>query len=517
MKVVTPRQMVFIDKTAIEKYGIPGVVLMENAAAAVTDEAVKMLGEPRGKNVLIVAGKGNNGGDGFAVARHLFNRGAEVSVYVIPSMKEAAGDALTNLKIILNLGIKTYEIPENGDTDHFKKLTAHSDLVVDALFGTGLKGPVTGIAADIIAIINSIAKKVLSVDIPSGVDGETGACEGEAINADCTVTFCLPKIGLLIPPGCEKAGRLRVADISIPESAVNEAGISVETIEKDSVRQLLPARKKQSHKGDYGKALIISGSVGMTGSGCLAASAALKSGAGLVYLSVPSSLAAIYGSSVPEPVLLPMEDNGSGYMAENATDILDDILSGKDIIAAGPGLSTRTGSRKLIRKLLETAEQPLVLDADALNIIAEDKSILRSIRNMAAVTPHPGEMARLAGVSAEQVQKNRLSVARQFAAEWNVVTVLKGYRTLVACPDGTVYINMSGNPGMATAGSGDVLTGVIAGLAGQGMKLSQAAVAGVYLHGLAGDKAAEDLGEYGLTATDILNRIPWAIKHVMDA
>jgi len=515
MKIVTPAQMSEIDRTCINQYGIPGVVLMENAALRVVDEVIGTIGPVCGKNILIFAGKGNNGGDALAVARHLYNKGAAVKVYITAHKKEISGDAAINLNILEKSGVEPRELTGEWQPDAVEADLSEADLVIDGIFGTGLRGEVKGIAAEVIRLVNNSRKTVISIDIPSGVSGETGKVLGTCIKAFKTVTFGLPKIGLTIHPGCEFAGQLVVADIGIPGKVIEHFDIKTKVTDVVMVSKLIPPRHSESNKGDYGRVFLISGSTGMTGSGCLAAEAALRTGAGLVYLGVPSALAPVYGAAIREPVIIPLEDGGTGYLSKTSIPGLLQNLKGKDVIAVGPGLSMREGIAEVVAEIIKSSEVPLVLDADALNAISKDTSILRHLRTGAVITPHPGEMARLVGTSVSDIQSNRIGWAKEFSGRWNVITVLKGAKTVVAKPDGTVYINPTGNSGMATGGSGDVLTGVIAGLAAQGAKPEDAAVAGVYLHGLAGDMAAKKKGEYGLVAGDIVDELPGVIREMV--
>lgn len=524
MQVATPSQMREIDKRAITEYGIPGIVLMENAALQVVREIEKMLGSIAGREILIFAGKGNNGGDAFAVARHLHNRGASIGLCILADRNSIKGDAAVNLAIVEKMGLKMIEItgkvPGSGvysnGMQYASDWLAGADLVVDGIFGTGLKGEITGIEAEIIKLINSCGKPVISIDIPSGINGETGEVCGVCVNARITVTFGLPKIGLVLFPGCKYAGELVVADIGIPPEVTGSMGIKIHVIEKQMVASMIPGREKQTNKGDYGKVLIISGSKGMTGAGCLAARAAHRSGAGLVYLAVPGSLLPVYGASLTETIIIPVEDQDKGHIVYDGMGFLEKQMEGKNVIAAGPGLSVNEDTIELIFRIIEKSIMPLVLDADALNAIARDVSVLKKLKTTAVITPHPGEMARLTGKSTVQIQEDRVNTAREFASKWGVITVLKGFRTIVALPDETAYINLTGNPGMATAGTGDVLTGIIAGLITQGIKPGDAAVAGVYLHGLAGDMAAAKKGEYGLIASDLVDEIPAAVMGAVE-
>ncbi|MCR4437152.1 MAG: NAD(P)H-hydrate dehydratase [Clostridiales bacterium] len=515
MKVVTPEQMNEIDRRTIQEAGIPGIVLMENAALSVTGEIIKELGPVPGKKIAVFAGKGNNGGDAFAVARHLYNRGAEVRVFLLGRKEAVAGDARVNLDILERLGQEVVELLEKEQMDRVFFEIAAAHLLVDGIFGTGLRGEVTGLAREIIEAINRSGKPVISVDIPSGVSGETGKILGACVKAKKTVTFSLPKAGLVVHPGCEYAGELVVSDISIPSKVVDSLGIKTNLTEEKYVSGLIPSRRSESNKGDYGRVLLITGSVGMTGAGCLCAGAALRAGAGLVYIGVPSALAPIYETSIMEAVTIPLEDNGSGYLSRRSIDRVLDALKRSTAVAVGPGLSVSDEIFEIIARVVEEAESPVILDADALNAVSRDVPVLKKLKCGGVVTPHPGEMARLTGKTVKDIQENRIETAREFSAKWGTITVLKGARTVIASPDGEVFINPTGNSGMATGGTGDVLTGIIAGLVAQGLKPLEAAVAGVYLHGLAGDNTAEIKGEHGLIAGDLVEQLPHVMKRMV--
>ena len=515
MKLVTPRQMSQIDRNAIEKLGIPGAVLMENAALAVVSEVKSLLNESGIQRVVVIAGKGNNGGDGFAIARHLFNGGVRTEVFIIAPKAEISGDAGINLNIIEKIGVSIKEITEQEGTAAIQRALECPCVIVDAIYGTGLKGEVTGLVRDVINEVNKSCNPVVSVDIPSGVNGETGEINGVCIDATRTVTFGFPKLGLIISPGCEKTGRLVTEGIGIPSAAWKDIQFDTFLLGKEELEGVVRRRKKESNKGDYGRVLLVTGSTGMTGAGCLAASAALRAGAGLVYIAAPASLGDVYAKNVRETIFLPLEDEGKGVLSSKAIAQLEAALTGKSAVAVGPGLSLKGEVWELVRFILENAEVPLVLDADALNSIADDVSVLAKIKNRAVITPHPGEMSRLTGKSIEFIQENRLEIAREFSTKWKVITVLKGFRTVIAMPDGKAYINITGNAGMATAGTGDVLTGIIAALAGQGIPLGKAALAGVYLHGRAGDIAASEFGEYSLVASDVTAGLPEAFEEIL--
>lgn len=515
MKVVTPVQMREIDSYTISSMGIPGTVLMENAALRVVDEIIKDLGNVKAKNICLFAGKGNNGGDAFAVARHLYNKGAKVTVFVLANKKDITGDARTNLDILEKMGVDTVEVLDTGKLNDMESILDRAELIVDGIFGTGLKGSVKGFLEEVIRLINNKNAAVLAVDIPSGINGETGEILGTCIKAYKTVTFGFPKLGHFLHPGCEYTGKLIVADISIPESAAQKFGINHFIMDEATLKSLMPQRRRNSNKGDYGKIFVITGSRGMTGAGYLAGAAALRTGAGLVYLGVPSSLVSVYDSNLIEAVTIPLEDKNLGYLSKECIPQVIKQLEGMDAVAIGPGISTKGDAADVVYNIVKNCSVPMVIDADGINAISKDVSILRQCKAKVVLTPHPGEMARLLGTCIKDVQKDRVNIARDFSAKWGVVTVLKGSRTIVAAPDGRVYINLSGNSGMATGGTGDVLTGIIAGLIGQGLEPVEASIAGVYLHGLSGDSVANIKGEHGLIAGDLVEELPYTIKRLI--
>ncbi|MGE5614785.1 MAG: NAD(P)H-hydrate dehydratase [Bacillota bacterium] len=520
MKIVTPAQMNAIDSCSINEYGIPSLLLMENAAAAVANEAASMMGGASGKTVTVIAGRGNNGGDAFAAARLLYSKGAYVRVYLVGPKDGISGDALINMGILERIGIRVEELAETGgqgEKGGLERLSAdikNSCMIIDGIFGTGLSRDVDGIAGMAVEMMNASGKPILSIDIPSGINGADGSIMGVCVKADVTVTFCMPKLGLVLHPGCEYVGRLRIADIGIPPEAIARQRILTELTGRAEVSRLIPARKAESNKGDYGRVLIITGSTGMTGSGCLASLAALRTGAGLVYAGVPESLAGIYGSMLAEHVVLPLKDGGAGILSEECAEQIITYMEKMDVAAVGPGLTASDTIRRIVEKIVANSKVPLVLDADALNAISGNTEILGKLKTDAVITPHPGEMARLTGLDTAGVQRDRIGVAARFAARYGVTVVLKGNRTVIAQPDGRIHVNPTGNAGMATAGSGDVLTGVIAGMAAQGVPVADAAIAGVYLHGLAGDKAAGETGMHGMLAGDIVRHLPLAIMEL---
>ncbi len=508
MKVVNALQMREIEQRAIGDYKIPGIVLMENAGFMVSREALSILSGLQGKTITIFIGKGNNGGDGFVVARHLFNLGADVKVLMLHNPEDMQGDAAVNMEIWRRMGQKIYTVTGNEDFNAARLFLVKTDLIVDAIFGTGFKGSVKGHIAKIVESINASRKPVISVDVPSGVEADTGRVNGPCVRASTTVTFGLPKVGLLLEPGASYSGTLKVVDISLPGPLLTDDNIKCNMIEKGMVKGWLPFRPNYSHKGNYGRVLVIAGSRGMDGAACLAAQAAVRIGAGLVSLAVPESVYRSVSAKLTEVMVIPVAETAEGTISKDALPKIRGLMDRSDVIALGPGLSTNLQTMEAIRKLLSFINLPLVLDADGINAFIEYKEQLQEFKHPLVITPHPGEMARLSGNTVEYIQSNRLSESRVWSEYFGAVMVLKGARTIVSAPDGTDYINVSGNSGMATGGSGDVLTGIIAGLMAQGMDTVTSASAGVYLHGAAGDEAARETGLMGLIAGDILSALP---------
>ena len=517
MRIVTADEMKALDRAAIEDYGISGLVLMENAGRQVVDLIHRVLGEVRGRVVTIFTGKGNNGGDGYVIARHLLNMGAEVKVLSLVNTGEVTGDAAVNLEIWRKIGQKVYIVFQGDGINIVRLALMNTDFIVDAIYGTGFKGKMPEKTGRIIELLNSSGKPIVAVDIPSGLEADTGRINGPCINAHYTVTFGLPKLGLFLEPGTDFAGEITVADISLPGVLVEKTAPQRHLITEENVKMWLPRRPSPAHKGTFGRVLVVAGSKGMTGAASLTGEAALRSGAGLVTVAVPETIHNIMEEKMTEVMTAPLPDTGKGSLSREALQHILSLLENMDVLAIGPGLSQAPEVITLVRELIPLLKIPCVLDADALNALAGDAGILKKLQAPAVITPHPGEMARLMGVSPKAIQEDRIENALKAAAAWNVVTLLKGSRTVVAAPDGTVYINPTGNPGMATGGSGDVLTGIIAALIAQGLKPVRAAAAGAYLHGLAGDLAAKEKGMMGLIAGDILSALPAASKKLTDS
>ena len=512
MKVVTAHTMQETDRKAIEEFGIPGLVLMENAGRGCVREIISRFGATG--RAVIFAGKGNNGGDGYVIARLLGERGWRVAVYVLAERGEIGGDAAANLDRLPPNMVHFCTADEHLPTRRDDSIT-HADLLIDALLGTGLRSDVSGLYLDAIELINTSGRPVMAVDIPSGIHGTTGRVLGEAVKADHTVTFAFAKLGHILYPGAEHTGRLTVVDIGIPLQVMENAS-GYDLLNTDIIHPLLQRRDRAAHKGDFGHCLIVAGSVGKTGAAALAANSAVRAGSGLVTLAVAESLHSILEIKTTEAMTVPLPDSGSGYLTSHAYPVIERQLAGKNAVALGPGLDRRPGTTALVRTLVESVTQPLVIDADGLNALAEDITILRRKKSGTVIlTPHPGEMARLLGTSIPDVEAIRISVAQEFARTYGIYLVLKGARTIVASPSGTAAINVSGNPGMATGGMGDVLTGILVSLLGQGYSPWDACRLGVFIHGYAADMVAADKGEIGICASDVQGKLPYAYTKLL--
>jgi hydroxyethylthiazole kinase-like uncharacterized protein yjeF len=511
MRVLNTEQMREADRRTIHEIGIPSIVLMENAgrqAVAAMEAAFEDLTSSR---VAVLCGRGNNGGDGFVVARTLVQRGVETLVFLIGSVADVQGDARTNIEVLGRIGLTVVEITSAQDWElHFSEIS-ECEVVVDAMLGTGFRGTLTGLLQTVVADVNGLGVPVVSIDLPTGVSADSAEFEGDAIEASMTVTLAAPKIPLIFPPADTHAGDLVIADIGIPYPVIDELeGPYLELLTRERIREILPARAADSHKGDFGRVLIVAGSLGRTGAAHLAAIGALRSGAGLVTVATPRSCLPIVASMAPEYMTEPLDETPSGAIDFASLDRIFELNA--DVIAVGPGIGQDPGTVAFVHGLLERAGVPVVLDADALNAFSGDPDRLMGRDGVdVIITPHPGEMSRLAGMPIETLQKNRLEQARQFAAAHRVHVVLKGHRTVIAAPDGRSFVNLTGNAGMATGGTGDLLTGMIAAWVAQLLDAEAACKLAVYLHGTAGDLAESDEGEAALIASDIAARLGDAI------
>lgn len=515
MKLVTAAEMRELDRLTIE-LGTPGHVLMERAGAGACAMLLRVLPRLAAERarVVVLAGKGNNGGDGLVIGRLLLDRGISARVYLLGKAAEVAGDARRNLDAFRRCeGAVLRELGDDADLGELRRELAAAGCVVDAMLGTGLRADVRGLYAEAIELVNGCAAPVFAVDIPSGLDADSGRPHGVAVRAAATATFGLAKYGQVMHPGIDHCGELEVVDIGIAAAAIDQVRPSGAVTDRAEVGRLLPRRAADAHKGGAGHLLVIAGSRGKGGAAVLATRAALRCGAGLVTLATGASLAPVCAGAAWEAMTDPWPERDGGLRYD--VDRIAASVEGKAAVAVGPGLGTRRAIRDLVMWLLRHAEVPLVLDADALNVLARNPRPLRRSRAAVVLTPHPGEMARLAGVDTAVVQADRVGVARRFAAEHGCTVLLKGARTVVAAPDGFVWINPTGNPGMASGGMGDALTGVVGALLAQGVAVPRAAVLGAYLHGAAGDRAAS-AGAIGMLASDLIEVLPATLAALGD-
>ncbi len=512
MKILTSREMKAVDRAAIEELGIPGVVLMENAGLGIVRALRGRFSDPAAERIVVVAGKGNNGGDGFVVARHLFNAGARPEVLLLASEAEVGGDAAINLAVARGMGIPVTEIRDAAAWKKTRIKVMHASVLVDAIFGTGLVRPLDGLFALAVGDINRSPAFTLAVDLPSGLSSDTFETIGPSVEADLTVALAAPKIAHIFPPAADRVGELVVAPIGIPSALLDGPELKLELVEEGIVRPFFAPRKKDSHKGIYGHLLIVAGSVGKSGAAALAGRAALRMGAGLVTVAVPAGVLPSVARTMAELMTEPLAGTPEGTVAAAALPRALGLLGGKSAVLVGPGLSTNPGTAEFVLGLLPKIKVPCVIDADGLNVVAAKTDILKRLAAPVVLTPHPGEFARLVGRTNEEVFRSRLELAPEFAVKHRVTVVLKGHRTLIAGPDGRVFVNPTGNPGMATGGTGDVLGGMIASQLAQEKDLPGAVLSAVYAHGLAGDIAADRLGEKALVAGDLIRYLPPALK-----
>jgi hydroxyethylthiazole kinase-like uncharacterized protein yjeF len=510
MRILTAEAMREVDRAAVEELGIPSMVLMENAAIGVVEAIAEAFGEA--ESAAIFCGPGNNGGDGLAVARHLSVRGWEVRIFLVTNGHDLAEDAAAQLAICRKIELPILEIAAEKELRVAVEAAADCDVVVDALFGTGLARPLEGLFARVVSCINELPVPCVAVDLPSGLAGSEPRPIGLHVKADLTVTFAAPKVAHVFPPAADAVGEMVVTDLGIPSRLVDdveeEAG-DLHLLMGEELADLVPAREAGAHKGDFGHALIVAGSPGKAGACILAARAAVRAGAGLVTAAVPEPILQTVELGSIESMTLGLPAGASGHLAERAADVVLEAAEGKAVLALGPGLGQEPFTVAAIRRIALECPLPLVLDADGLNAFEGKAGDLAARRAETILTPHPGELGRLLGISTAQIQEDRIAAARGAAEETGAIVILKGHMTLIA--SGTaVFVNPTGNPGMATGGTGDVLTGLIAGFLAQGLDALDAAVLAVYLHGLAGDLAATRLGEISLAAGDLIEILPAA-------
>lgn len=501
MKVATVEGMNEMDSKSIEEWEIPSILLMEHAALAVMKKVLQKLEVQDKKNVLIFAGHGNNGGDGFALARLLHNQNVLVHIIFVGEKTKLAKDAEINYKMAQNLGISIKTLQSLSEQEMIHHIQS-SSIIVDAIFGTGLIREIAGDLRSSIDLMNQYGKYIISIDIPSGIQGNTGKILGTAVKAQETITFALPKLGLYLYPGAEYAGKITIADIGIPQEVIRTQSLYQHVLTAEEFKRKVPPRPLRTHKGSYGKIQLIAGSRGMPGAAILSAQAAYRTGAGLVHLCVPQSILSILGNQVKEGISTPLDEK-EGMISKKAWPKIQKVMKESDVVAIGPGLGQGEEVTEIAWKVIEEAEVPLVIDADGLNALSKNLSLLQQSQVPIILTPHIGEMSRLIQRPISYIISNPVEVVREFSARWNVITVLKDATSLIAHPNGEIYMNTTGNPGMATAGAGDVLTGIITSFIAQRCEPYEAAIMGTYLHGKAGDAAAKKAGLHGMMASDL--------------
>ena len=510
MKACFASEMRGVDKAASEIGGIPSIVLMENAAMACVEELKNDFANLSEKSVAVFCGKGNNGGDGFAIARHLYNMGIDVAVYLVCG-NEFKGDAKINFDIIKRMNINIDVI---SDIEDLKYIVRSYDIIVDAIFGTGISGTVRGISYDVISEINNNAKYIVAGDVPSGINSDSGEICGVCIKADKTVTFAAYKVGMLMFPAADYVGKAAVKDISIPDYIIDGQNLKINVIDDKFVRSNFPKRENNSQKGDYGKVLVIAGSAGMTGAAYLSSQTAVTTGSGLVTLAVPSSLNGAMEAKTTEVMTVPLSDK-NGRISAGAIDEILKRVDKADTVLIGPGLGRCDDVSEVVESVLEYSKVPVIIDADGINAVAENMKALSSCTCPVIFTPHTVEMSRLTGLEREYIEDNRLVTAKEFAEENGVTLILKGHHTIVTGQDGEQYINITGNSGLATGGSGDVLAGTVASLVSRGINETVASAMAVYIHGLAGDIAKDKYGIESVTASKVMECIPCALRQIL--
>ena len=512
MRLVTANEMRQLDRAAIDEFGIPGIVLMENAGRGTAEAILARFEGQCEDGVVILCGPGNNGGDGFVIARHLSNEDYDVQCLLVGSADKLTGDAATNHAIVERLGIPVIQIQTEEEAEVAADEFDEAGVIVDALFGTGLTRAIEGPAALLIERVLAQSAPIVAVDIPSGISSDTGKPTGPAVFADLTCTLGLPKLGHYLYPGPDHCGEVVVIDISLPPDLLDRFEPRAWTVDAIDIAPSFLPRNEDTHKGTYGHVMILGGSRGMTGAAALAADAAVLSGAGLVTIAVPAPSLPTMEVLCTEALKAPLAADADGKLAADALAGALEMAAGKSVVAFGPGLGQSAALRELAAAFVAQATVPLVIDADGLNNLAGNLGVLADANVPLVLTPHPGEMALLLGTDTATVQNDRPGAARELAKRTGAVVALKGAATIIAVPTGEIWINTTGNPGMASGGTGDVLTGLIAGLIAQGLETLEATVAGVFIHGAAGDSAAEETGVRGLTATAIVDAIPTVIE-----
>lgn len=511
MVVLTPERMAKYDGYAINTWGIPSAVLMENAGRN-TYRLAKERYFSGISRIVIFCGRGNNGGDGFVIGRYALQDGFAAIAYLLCKKTDLKGDAALNMELFRSIGGKVVECADN--LKGIKEGVRNADMIVDAIFGTGLSKPVVGLEGKIIKEINGSGKPVIAVDIPSGIDGKTGQPLGMAIKATHTYTYGYPKIGQILQPGAYHTGNLTVIDISIPSFIEKEVGIDGHVVDGKMIRGFLKDRQPWDHKGTFGHVAVIAGSPGKTGAAAMTSLAALKIGAGLVTLLIPSSLNTIVASKLTEVMTYPVSDKGSGLLSLSAYKEIADFVRDKDVVVIGPGLSQEPETTALVRKLYQTLDKPFVIDADGINAFQGHADIIRKAKRKTIFTPHPGELSRLMGMTPKEINNDRVGVGMRFVQKTGANLILKGARTIIVSDKGELFMNPTGNPALAKGGSGDILTGFVGGILSQGYNMVESSLLGVYLHGYVADTWVENNTAMDLLAGDLLEGLGQAVRDI---
>ena len=503
--------MLEAERRTIEEIGIPAIVLMENAGRQVVAALEARFDDLAQRRVAVLCGCGNNGGDGFVVARTLQQRDILASVFLVGEVVNVKDEARRNLEVLGQLGMTVVEIRDEQAWELYYSEISDYDLIVDALLGTGVRVPLVGLLQTLVADINASNIPVVSVDLPTGVSADSHNIVGEVMEASLTVTMAVPKIPLILPPAESQAGDLVVADVGIPQEVIDDVGPpNLDLLTRETILELINPRHDDAHKGDFGHVLVIAGSTGKSGAASLAGIASIRSGAGLVTVASPKSCQGIIAAAAPDYMTESLAETPEGLVDFSALEAV--LRMESDVIAVGPGLGIGPSVSAFVHGLLERVGTPIILDADALNAFVGDVDRLHGRDGLdVIITPHPGEMARLLGTTVDDIQANRVEVARQFALTHHLHVVLKGYRTVIASPNGAVFLNLTGNPGMAVGGTGDVLTGVLAAWSAQLLDADAACKVAVYVHGMAGDIAQVDKGEISMSASDLTEHLSTAL------
>jgi hydroxyethylthiazole kinase-like uncharacterized protein yjeF len=510
MDILTGAEMREADRRTIHEVGVPGRVLMESAGRGVAGAMEANIDDLSSKSIVIVCGKGNNGGDGLVLLRTLVGLDYDARAFVLAPFEELAPDALDNLQSALKLELPVDAVTNGSEWDLALQEIDTADVIVDAILGTGLESAVRGLPAQVIDDNNLLETTRVSIDLPSGLSADTGAVFGTCVNADLTVALAAPKVCHYVSPACEHCGTLEVVEIGIPPMFLECENPGLSTIEPESMLGSWPSRMRSAHKGDFGHLLVVAGSVGKTGAALMTAEAALRAGVGLVTIASARSAIPMMAPRLPEAMWEPLPETSDGAIAFDAAARVSELLADRSALALGPGLGLDDETVRLVHALVSECRVPTVVDADGLNALQGHLDIIPTFKEI-GLTPHPGEAARLLNTTTSSVQDDRLSAARELASRVENAVLLKGYRSLIANPGGDTIVNLTGNPGLATAGSGDVLTGIVGGMLAQGASVSNALVVGAYVHGLAGDLAAAELGGTSLIATDIISKLGEAI------